>query len=140
MWLKAFHLIFMVAWFAGLFYLPRLFVYHAMSQDVISLERFKLMERKLYLGIMTPAMILTLFFGLWMLVNYAWDTYRTSGWLYVKLFLIVCLIAFHLMCGKWLLDFSNDRNLHSDLFYRWVNEVPLLFLASIVILASVKPF
>lgn len=140
MWLKAFHLIFMVTWFAGLFYLPRLFVYHAMSSDAVSIERFKIMERKLYFGIMTPGMALTLLFGIWMLVDYAWESFGSAGWLHLKLTLIVLLIVYHGFCGKWLLDFKHDRNIHSHVYYRWMNEVPVLFLIAIVLLATLKPF
>ncbi len=140
LWLKALHLIFMVAWFAGLFYLPRLFVYHAMSDDQISQERFKIMERKLFFGIMTPSMILTLIFGIWMLVDYAWELYSSSGWLHAKLSLILLLLIYHGFCAKWLLDFKHDRNKHSHVYYRWINEVPVLFLVGIIILATVKPF
>jgi protoporphyrinogen IX oxidase len=139
-WLKALHLIFMVTWFAGLFYLPRLFVYHAMSDDAVSLERFKVMERKLYFGIMTPGMILTFIFGFWMLAGYAWDVYGKSGWLHAKLGLLAVLFVYHVICGKWLLDFKYDRNRHSHVYYRWMNEVPVLFLVAIVVLAVVKPF
>jgi protoporphyrinogen IX oxidase len=140
LWLKAFHLIFMVTWFAGLFYLPRLFVYHAMSSDTVSRERFKIMERKLYYGIMTPGMLLTLLFGAWMLADYAWDMYRSSGWLHAKLGLLALLVGYHGLCGKWLLDFKHDRNRHNHVYFRWMNEVPVLFLFGIVILAVVKPF
>jgi len=140
LWLKALHLIFMVAWFAGLFYLPRLFVYHAMSDDQISHERFKIMERKLFFGIMTPSMILTLIFGIWMLVDYAWELYSSSGWLHAKLSLILLLLIYHGLCAKWLLDFKHDRNKHTHVYYRWMNEVPVLFLVGIIILATVKPF
>lgn len=145
LWLKALHLIFMVTWFAGLFYLPRLFVYHAManednSGDEISKERFKIMERKLFFGIMTPGLILTLIFGIWMLLDYAWAVYSTSGWLHAKLTLIVLLIVYHVVCGKWLFDFKHEKNKHSHVFYRWINEVPVLFLVAIIILATVKPF
>ncbi|MFM8342656.1 MAG: protoporphyrinogen oxidase HemJ [Methylomonas sp.] len=140
LWLKALHLIFMVTWFAGLFYLPRLFVYHAMSDDAVSHERFKIMERKLYFGIMTPGMILTLAFGIWMLVDYAWALYGSSGWLHSKLALIVLLVVYHLFCGKWLLDFKYDRNQRSHVYYRWVNEIPVLFLFAIILLAVIKPF
>jgi protoporphyrinogen IX oxidase len=140
LWLKALHLIFMVTWFAGLFYLPRLYVYHAMSDDSISNERFKIMERKLYFGIMTPGMILTFVFGIWMLVDYAWRLYSTSGWLHAKLTLLMLLIVYHFLCGIWLLDFKHDRNRHSHVYFRWMNEVPVLFLVGIVILAVVKPF
>lgn len=140
LWLKAFHLIFMVTWFAGLFYLPRLYVYHAMSSDSISNERFKIMERKLYFGIMTPGMILTFFFGIWMLVDYAWHLYSSSGWLHLKLALLALMLGYHVLCGKWLFDFKYDRNTRSHIYYRWMNEMPVLFLMGIVILAVVKPF
>lgn len=140
LWLKALHLIFMVTWFAGLFYLPRLFVYHAMSEDSISLERFKVMERKLYYGITTPGMVCTFIFGLWMLHDYAWAAYGQNGWLHLKLALLAGLVIYHLMCGKWLADFKYDRNTHSHVYFRWMNEVPVLFLFGIVLLAVLKPF
>lgn len=140
LWLKAFHLIFMVTWFAGLFYLPRLFVYHAMSDDKISQERFKIMERKLYFGIMTPGMVLTFCFGIWMLVDYAWEAYHASGWLHAKMVLLFLLVIYHGFCGKWLFDFRQDKNKYGDKFYRWINEIPVIFLLGIVILATVKPF
>jgi len=140
LWLKAFHLIFMVTWFAGLFYLPRLYVYHAMSEDDISNERFKVMERKLFYGIMTPGMIITFIFGIWMLIDFAWDTYSAMGWLHVKLTLLMILLAYHYYCYRYLQDFKFDRNQHSHVFYRWFNEVPVVFLIAIVILAVVKPF
>jgi len=140
MWLKALHLISMVTWFAGLFYLPRLFVYHAMSDDRISLERFKVMERKLYWGITTPGMILTSIFGAWMLVDYAWASYGQSGWLHAKLGLLALLVLYHIQCGRWLADFKSDRNRRSHVYYRWMNEVPVLFLVGIVLLAVLKPF
>ena len=139
LWLKALHLIFMVTWFAGLFYLPRLFVYHAMSEDEISRERFKVMERKLYFGIMTPGMILTFVFGGWMLGDYAWALYAASMWLHVKLLLLGLLLVYHVYCGKWLLDFKNDRNRRTHVFFRWVNEIPVLFLIAIILLAVIKP-
>lgn len=140
MLLKALHLIFMVTWFAGLFYLPRLYVYHAMSEDTISIQRFKVMERKLFYGIMTPGAILTLVFGIWMLIDYAWVAYSQAGWLHAKLLLIVLLVGYHIWCGKLLMDFKYDRNRHSHTWYRWFNEVPVVFLVAIVLLASLKPF
>lgn len=140
MWLKAFHLIFMVTWFAGLFYLPRLFVYHAVTSDAPGIARFKIMERKLFWGITTPAMVLTLIFGVWMLADYAWALYGASGWLHLKLTLVVLLVGYHVLCWQWLRDFAEDHNSRSHLFYRWVNEVPVLFLFAIVLLASLKPF
>ena len=140
LWLKALHLIFMVTWFAGLFYLPRLFVYHAMSDDAISNERFNVMERKLFFGIMTPGMIATFLFGIWMLVVYDWAVYANAGWLHAKLALLALTLVYHYACYLWLLDFKHDRNRRSHVFYRWMNEVPVLFLVGIVILAVVKPF
>jgi putative membrane protein len=140
LWLKALHLIFMVTWFAGLFYLPRLYVYHAMSIDEISNERFKVMERKLFFGIMTPGMIATLLFGIWMLIAYDWAVYAHAGWLHAKLALLALTLLYHYFCYVWLLDFKHDRNRRSHVFYRWMNEVPVLFLVVIIILAVVKPF
>ncbi len=140
MWLKALHLIFMVTWFAGLFYLPRLFVYHALSDDKVSHERFKIMERKLFYGIMTPGAIFTLGFGIAMLMNYAWASFGQDLWLHIKLALIVVLVIYHFMCAKFVADFKNDRNSRSHVYYRWFNEVPVLILVAIIILASVKPF
>ena len=139
LWLKALHLIFMVTWFAGLFYLPRLFVYHAMTDDPLGHERFKVMERKLYFGIMTPGMILTFVFGVWMLLDYAWALYGGSLWLHSKLLLLGLLLVYHVYCGKWLLDFKHERNRHSHVFFRWVNEIPVLFLVAIILLAVIKP-
>jgi putative membrane protein len=139
LWLKALHLIFMVTWFAGLFYLPRVYVYHAMSSDEISNERFKVMERKLF-GIMTLGMIATFLFGIWMLVAYDWDIYARAGWLHAKLVLLALALAYHYYCYLCLLDFKHDRNQRSHVYYRWMNEVPVLFLVGIIILAVVKPF
>jgi putative membrane protein len=139
LWLKALHLIFMVTWFGGLFYLPRLFVYHAMTNDLAGKERFKIMERKLFYGIMTPGMVLTLAFGIWMLGDYAWNVYKTSAWLHIKLTLIALLVVYHFLCMKWMLAFKRDENTHSHVFYRWINEIPVVFLIAIIILATVKP-
>ena len=140
MWLKGWHLIFMVTWFSGLFYLPRLFVYHAMAEDATSIERFKVMERKLYYGITMPSMVLTLVFGVWMLIDYAWAVYGEALWLHIKLALIVVLVGYHFYCGKLVKDFKADRNRHSHVWYRWFNEAPVLVLVAVVLLASVKPF
>jgi putative membrane protein len=138
LWLKSFHIIFMVTWFAGLFYLPRLFVYHAMSADAVSIERFKVMERKLFFGIMTPGALLTIFFGIWMMVANQ-ELYAGVGWLHAKLALVAVLIAYHGYLGKLLFDFRKDRNRHGHVFYRWINEFPVLILIPVVILAVVKP-
>jgi protoporphyrinogen IX oxidase len=140
LWFKALHLVFMVTWFAGLFYLPRLFVYHAMSEDSISIERFKLMERKLYYGITTPGGILTLLFGFLTLKTIGWSAYTGSYWLQVKLICIFLLVLYHLYCGKLMLDFKHDRNTRSHVWYRWFNELPVIFLIVIMIMAVVRPF
>jgi len=140
LWIKALHLIFMVTWFAGLFYLPRLFVYHAQSTDEISNERFKVMERKLFYGIMTPGMIATFIFGIWMLLDYAWVLYASTWWLIIKLTLLGLMLVYHYVCGVWLHNFKYDRNIHSHVYYRWMNEIPVIFLVSIIMLAVVKPF
>ena len=136
LWLKAFHIIFVIAWFAGLFYLPRLFVYHATATDAPSNERFKVMERKLYRGIMMPAMILTVASGLWLWLGYGF----AGGWLHAKLTLVVLLLAYHFWMRKLLGDFARDANRRSHVFYRWVNELPTVLLVAIVILVVVKPF
>lgn len=138
-WIKAWHIIFMVSWFAGLFYLPRLFVYHAMSEDTISRERFKVMERKLFYGIMTPAAVLTVVFGVWLLGNGA-ALYLHAGWMHAKLSLVAILIAYHIYLGRLLADFRHDRNRHGHVFYRWLNEFPVLILIGVVILVEVQPF
>ena len=136
LWVKSLHIIFMVTWFAGLFYLPRLFVYHAMSNDPISLERFKVMERKLFYGIMTPGGILTLVFGIWLWLGYD----ITGGWLHAKLVLVTVLVAYHIYCGKLLIDFRHDRNLHGHVWYRWFNEFPVIILIAVVFLVEFKSF
>tara|TARA_R110001592_G_scaffold322098_1_gene600955 strand:- start:2331 stop:2753 length:423 start_codon:yes stop_codon:yes gene_type:complete len=139
LWLKAFHIIAMVCWFAALFYLPRLFVYHAQASDSVSLERFKIMERKLFRGIGTPSMIATLILGGW-LASYNLEAYLQSGWLHAKLSLIVILMAYHMYCGTLLKTFARDANTRSHVFYRWFNEFPVILLIAIVILVVVKPF
>lgn len=140
LWLKALHLIAMVCWFAGLFYLPRLFVYHAMSDDAISDERFKIMERKLLFGIMTPSMIATFVFGIWLLMSGAWAMYSSAGWLHAKFLCLLCLLIYHYFCWQWFKDFRANQNKRDHVFYRWMNEIPVIFLLAIVILAVVKPF
>ena len=136
LWVKSFHIIAMVAWFAGLLYLPRLFVYHALAQDETGRARFVVMERKLYYAIMTPAAIATVVLGLVL-----WLAYGIGGaWLHAKLALVALLIAYHLYCARLLRDFRAGRNRHGHVFYRWFNELPALVLIAIVILVVVKPF
>ncbi|MDE2210891.1 MAG: protoporphyrinogen oxidase HemJ [Betaproteobacteria bacterium] len=136
---KTLHIVFMVSWFAGLFYLPRLFVYHAMAaaDDRIGIERLKTMERKLYYGIMTPAAVLTIAFGVWLWLGYGFS----GGWLHAKLGLVLVLVAFHLYLGRLMREFAHDRNRHGHVFYRWINEIPALpLLVAIVWLVVAKPF
>lgn len=139
LYIKAFHIIFVVTWFAGLFYLPRLFVYHAEAEDAPGIERFKVMEKKLFV-IMTIGGLGALLFGLWLMFAYAWEAYASSLWLHIKLALAVFLIAFHAYLGKLMLDFRYDRNPHGNRFYRLINEAPAVVLIAVVILAVAKPF
>jgi len=140
LWVKAFHIIFVITWFAALFYLPRLFVYHAMCDDKTGSERFKIMERKLYRGIMTPSAVLTVLFGVWLLSFYSLDQLMILHWLHAKLALVLLLLAYHGYCGRLLRQFSNDTNQHSHIFYRWFNELPVFILLAVIILVVVKPF
>ena len=136
---KSLHIIFMVSWFAGLFYLPRLFVYHTLAapDDAVGIARFKVMERKLYFAIMTPSAVLTLVFGLWLWLGYG----ITGGWLHAKLALVALLVAFHIYLGALMKDFARDRNRHGHVFYRWLNEIPALpILVAVVFLVVMKPF
>jgi protoporphyrinogen IX oxidase len=136
LWVKTLHIVFMVTWFAGLFYLPRLFVYHAMSDDRVSLERFKVMERKLFWGIMTPSAVLTLVFGIWLWLGWGF----AGGWLHAKLVLVLVLVAYHLWCGKLVVDFRREKTTRSHLWFRWFNEFPVLVLIGVVALVVLKPF
>jgi putative membrane protein len=136
LWIKSLHLIFVIAWFAGIFYLPRLFVYHAMAADSPSQERFVVMERKLYRGIMTPSMALAIGFGAWLWMGYG----ATGHWIHAKLVLVVLLVAYHFWMGAIARDFARGTNRRSHKYYRWINEIPVALLAGIVILAVVKPF
>jgi putative membrane protein len=137
LWLKALHVVAMVTWFAGLFYLPRLFVYHADVQDSLSNERFQVMERRLFL-LMSIGATATVVFGVAMLI--AAPAYLNMGWLRLKISLVALLLAYHVYCYKLVADFAQGRNGRSAKWYRAFNEVPSLFLIAIVILAVVKPF
>jgi putative membrane protein len=137
LWVKALHIVFMVTWFAGLFYLPRLFVYHAQAEDRSSLERFKLMERKLFWGIMTPGAALTIALGVWLWLGW----FRgASGWFHAKVALVALLVGYHLWCWRQMQAFAAERNRRSHLWYRWFNEVPTVVLFATVILVVLKPF
>jgi putative membrane protein len=139
LWLKAFHIIAVITWFAGLFYLPRLFVYHAMTTDKVSKDRFKIMERKLYRGIMTPSMIVVIALGIWMItLNPGY--YFSQGWMHAKLVLVAFLIAYHFMCRALMKQFAEDINKKSHVYFRWFNEIPVIFLIAIIILVIVRPF
>ncbi len=137
---KAFHLMAMVAWFAGLFYLPRLFVYHTETNDPEGYQRFCVMEQKLYRAIMTPAAIVTIVLGLWMTWAYAWEAYRGFYWLHAKLLLAVGLVIYHAICGYYVRQFAQQSNTRGHVFFRVFNEVPVLFLAGMIWLAVAKPF
>ena len=136
LWIKSFHIIFMVTWFAGLFYLPRLFVYHAGAEDAAGRERFKIMERKLYFGIMTPGGLLTIALGVWLWLGYGFN----GGWLHAKMALVAVLVVYHVYCGKLMSDFRHDRNRHGHVFYRWLNELPVVILIAIILLVELQPF
>jgi protoporphyrinogen IX oxidase len=138
LWVKSFHIIFVVTWFAGLFYLPRLFVYHAAAQDRPSLERFKLMERKLFWGIMTPGAVLTIGFGVWLWLG--WFRGTEGSWLHAKIALVALLAGYHLWCWRLMRDFAAERNARSHVWYRWFNEFPVLVLFATVLLVVFKPF
>lgn len=134
LWIKALHIIFVASWFAGLFYLPRLFVNHAMVSDAATIAQFKLMERKLY-RFMTPLGVLALLFGSWLWLGYGY----TGVWLHIKLALVGVLVAYHLYCGHLVKVFAADANVRSHVFYRWFNEVPVLILFAVVLLVVLKP-
>ena len=142
-WIKAFHIIAVIAWMAGMLYLPRLFVYHcAAEKGSVQSETFKVMERRLLRGIINPAMILAIALGLWLAwlgpdSRYGWFA---SGWLQAKIALVLALSAVHGLFARWVKAFAADRNLHSQRFYRFINEVPTVLMVAIVILVVLKPF
>jgi putative membrane protein len=135
LWLKAFHIIMVVSWFAGLFYLPRIFVNHAMADETAVKERLKLMERKLY-RFVTPIGILAVASGLWLWFGYGFE----GGWLHAKTTLVAGLIVYHFYCGHLVKQFAADLNTRSHVWFRFFNEIPVLALTAVVILAVVKPF
>lgn len=135
LWIKSFHLVFVVSWFAGLFYLPRLFVNHAMAVEPAEFARLKLMEAKLY-RFMTPLAWLAIGLGLWLWVGFDFS----GGWLHAKVFLVALLAGYHLYCGHLMREFADNSNRHSHVFYRWFNEIPVLLLIAVVVLVVVKPF
>ena len=136
-WIKAWHVIFMVTWFAGLFYLPRLFVYHASATDAVGIERFRVMESRLF-TIMTIGAALTAVFGTWLLAKN--PALLATGWLRAKLVLVALLVVYHVLTWRLMRDLAAGRNAHSARWYRWFNEVPSLLLVGIVLLAVLRPF
>lgn len=138
LWLKAFHLIAVVCWFAALFYLPRLFVYHVMSEDQISKERFELMERKLYKGIANPSMMATITLGVLMVMGI--PAIASGGWFGAKMLLVVALVLYHIMCKAHMIKLAEGENTKSHIYFRWFNEAPVVILILIAILVIVKPF
>jgi len=135
LWVKALHIIFVTSWFAGLFYLPRIYVNLAMEQDPQAHARLILMANKLY-RFMQPLMLLALVFGIWLWLGYGF----TGGWLHAKLTLVVLLIGYHHYCGRLLKQFKAQQNQHSHVWFRWFNEIPVLILFAVVILVVIKPF
>lgn len=138
LWVKAFHIIAVICWFAVLFYLPRLFVYHSMSEDSISIERFKVMERKLLFGIGYPSMMATLLLGFW-LAGYSWNYYINAPWFWLKLVTVAILCIYHGYCHFLWKQFCSNQNTRSHIFYRWFNEFPVLLLIIIVCAVVVRP-
>lgn len=139
LWVKAFHIIFMVTWFAGLFYLPRLFVYHAMTESKEQSEQFKIMERKLLI-MMHIGGFLTALFGFWVLAYYPLESISSMGWLHMKLALVFLLWAYHFWCYKLVAAFREDRNTHDHKWYRWFNEAPTVLMIVIILLVELQPF
>lgn len=139
LWLKALHLIFMVTWFAGLFYLPRLFVYHAQAKHDDEIARFKVMEKKLLWAITTPGGVLTILFGGTLIYQYGFDWFRAQHWLHYKLLFLALLIGFHLYCIKLTNELARDERNRSEKFYRLINEIPVLPLIAIILLAVLRP-
>lgn len=138
LWIKAFHIIAMVCWFAGIFYLPRLFVYHAMAEEQATRDHLKTMERKLY-RFVTPFAALTIIFGL-ILLTQNWSFYLSQHWMQLKLLLVITLIIYHGYCGVLVTRFESDANIRSHIFYRWFNEAPVVVLFGAIILVVVRPF
>ena len=139
LWVKAFHIIAVICWFAAIFYLPRLFVYHAAAQDQLSKERFVIMERKLFNGIGTPSAIATIVLGFW-LISFNASYYMSSPWMHAKLGLVALLIVYHIFCWRFLKQFRDDKNTRGHVFYRYFNEIQVYMLIGNVILVVVRPF
>ena len=137
-WARALHIAFMVCWFSGIFYLPRLFVNHAMSTEASTRAQFCVMEQKLY-RFMTPFAWLTLLLGAYMLAT-RWQVYLQQNWMIAKIVLVTALVVYHLVCGHFVRSFALQRNSRSHVFYRWFNEFPVLILFGVIFLVALKPF
>ena len=135
LWVKSFHILFVITWMSGLLYLPRLYVYHAQADDEIGIERFKVMERKLFFGIATPGGVISLVTGIWLWLGYGFG----GAWLHYKLLAVAVLILYHILCLKYMIDFKKNQNSKSHVFYRWFNELPVLVLMAIILLVVFKP-
>ena len=140
LWIKAFHIISLITWFAAIFYLPRLFVYHSSCEDAPGNARFKVMEHKLYHYIMTPSGIIAVVLGIWLIGIYGFEVVLQWTWLQLKLALVAVILWFHWYCGQLVKTFARDENSRPERFYRMINEIPTLPMIFIVILAVVKPF
>jgi putative membrane protein len=138
LWVKAFHIVAVICWFSGIFYLPRLFVYHAMSEDQVSRDRFVIMERKLFWGITTPSAIATVVLGSWLLLANA-SYFMAAPWMHAKLALVALVIAYHVRCWFYMRALREDTSLQTHKFFRVFNELPVFVLVGIVILVVVKP-
>lgn len=135
----SFHVIFVITWFAALFYLPRLFVYHAEANDPTGIDRFKVMERRLYNGILLPSSLLALLFGVWLVIP-NWSTYVGSGWFWVKLVFVLLLFGYQGMASRYRKELAKDQSTRSPTFFRIFNELPVVILVVIVFLVILKPF
>ncbi len=144
LWVKALHVMAVIAWMAGLFYLPRLFVYHADAEaGSVQSETFKIMERRLYRGIMMPAMIASWVFGLWLVIGFGavrFDIAAGWGWVWAKGLFVIALSGYHGMLGRYLREFAGDRNVKTSRYFRLINEIPTLLMAGIVVFVIVRPF
>ena len=138
LWVKALHIVFVVCWFAGLFYLPRLFVYHSMSDDKISLARFEIMERKLFWAIMTPSALGTIILGIWLLFA-NWSYFMAWWWMHLKLAFVALLIVQHACCWWYMIKLREEPRYKGHIFFRVFNELPVILLVAIVVLIVVKP-
>ncbi len=138
LWIKSLHIIFMISWFAGLFYLPRLFVHHALSEDKATRERLEIMERKLFWFIV-PWAVLTVVFGVWLISYIPWQAFISMTWLHIKIALVLLLIAYQVWCYQLMVQFKNSGNPHSHKWFRYFNEITFVIMVAIILLVELKP-